>query len=170
MLGMICVRERKLRYKVKWIVTTMFVVVVILSYIFPVFITAGTSMLPTLLNNDWLIGTRFFTPERGDVVVCLIKDSNGNMVRAVKRIVAVGGDSVVVTNESVTVNGIILEEPYTYDAINGTTFSGTVADDQYFVLGDNRLASYDSRSAGSVSENCILTEIIYDVSGFHTVH
>jgi len=127
----------------------------------------GGSMAPTLRNADryfvnrWVYHTR--PPAHGDVVV--IKDPTDGKY-AVKRIVAVGGESLHFKNGSVYVNGNKLDEPY---LMPGTqTFTSerareeliTCGKDRYYVLGDNRNNSFDSRCYGAIPRENILGAII----------
>ena len=97
----------------------------------------------------------FEPPQRGDVVVFRFPvDPSRDFV---KRVIAVPGDSVEIRNGNVFVNGKALEEPYTLDAPRGITMLEQVmGPDEYFVLGDNRLQSNDSKNWGPVPlENII---------------
>jgi signal peptidase I len=127
----------------------------------------GTSMVPTLHDNDFYLLNRwvyrFKAPKRGDVVV--IRDIAGDCF-AVKRIVGTTGDSVYLRGGAVYVNGRKLSEPY---LVPGTpTFAvGPDRDqlfmcgrDQYFLLGDNRMNSVDSRYYGAVSKPNILGLVV----------
>jgi len=127
----------------------------------------GMSMVPTLqdsqfyLLNRWVL--HFRPPQRSEIVV-LRDPLDGGF--AVKRVVAVAGDSVYLSDGFIYVNGAKLEEPYLPD---GTlTFTSSNARDQlfkcqagqYFVMGDNRGNSLDSRTYGPVMRRDILGLII----------
>lgn len=123
----------------------------------------GVSMVPTLAENNhyllnlWELHQR--DPQHKDIVV--IRDP-GDHGLSVKRIIAVPGESVLFKEGQVYVNGKQLNE--TYLAPNTLTFTYsqakeqfiTCGKDQYFVLGDNRLRSIDSRSYGAVTRDDIL--------------
>ena len=123
----------------------------------------GSSMQPTLkekghyLLNRWTFRNR--EPKRNDVVV--IRDP-GDHGFSVKRVVAVEGESIHFKDGKVYVDGRELQEPYLLPGTHTFTYTRvheqfiTCGKGQYFVLGDNRLVSVDSRSYGPVSREDIL--------------
>ena len=81
----------------------------------------------------------------------------------IKRVIGVPGDTLTLANEQVTVNGTALVEPYVHGAPTSCAqYCGTVtlAAGQYFVMGDNRTQSYDSRYFGPVNEQDIIGHVI----------
>jgi signal peptidase I len=127
----------------------------------------GSSMLPTLHDSDHYLLNRwvyhFRSPSRQDIVV--IRDPSAKCF-SVKRIIGVGGDSVVLKDGAVYVNGAKLQEPYLSDG-TPTYACGKVQEqlitcgkDQFFLLGDNRMNSADSRIYGPVSRQNILGMIV----------
>ena len=108
----------------------------------------GHSMMPTLEEGEYLIINKLSyyleEPRRGDIVV--LQYPRDRSREYIKRIIGLPGDIVEVGNGQVQVNGVTLNEPY----INGNPSyrqqSWIVPDDHYFVLGDNRNNSSDSRS------------------------
>jgi signal peptidase I len=127
----------------------------------------GPSMMPTLQNHQYILVDKFTyffgSPHRGDVIVFEYpKDTSEDFV---KRIVGLPGDTVqVATNGQVSVNGVAINEPYVNDLGNpyGAT-TVTLNPNQYFVLGDNRGDSSDSRMWGPVPRNDIIgrAELVY---------
>ena len=112
----------------------------------------GSSMEPTLLDGDcilvWMAGGQ--GPERGDLVAIRARDKEGKHL--IKRVIAKGGDTVQIDFEGglVFVNGQRLEEPYLAETTHlegDVQFPVTVPPDCFFVLGDNRNHSQDSRSS-----------------------
>ena len=112
----------------------------------------GDSMEPALYNGQEILINRFIykisSPKRGDVIVFL---PNGNQKTHyyVKRVMALPGDTVQIKNGKVYIDGEMLEEDDSYDKIAdaGIAENEIVLDDnEYFVLGDNRNSSEDSRS------------------------
>ncbi|HEU0025921.1 MAG TPA: signal peptidase I [Ktedonobacterales bacterium] len=126
----------------------------------------GPSMTPTLLNGQYILVNKadYFThgPQRGDVIVFKFpKDTSRDFV---KRVIGIPGDTVVTNSDgSVAVDGVTLNEPYVNDHINLTSKTWRLGPGQYFVMGDNRGDSYDSRDWGPVPVSDILgkAEIVY---------
>lgn len=127
----------------------------------------GVSMSPTLQNsqhyllNRWIFHVR--KPRHGDVVVLLDPVDHSY---AVKRIIASAGDTVFLKGGHVFVNGQVLNEPYlrrgmpTFPYLSAREQTFHCGDDQYFVLGDNRINSADSRTYGAVPGRNILGLIV----------
>lgn len=101
----------------------------------------------------------FHPPKRGDVVVFRYpRDPNRDFI---KRIIGIPGDTVQIDQGMVSVNGVLLDEPYINE---GSTFSlepRTVPPNSYFVMGDNRPNSSDSRNWGFVPEENIIGKAMF---------
>jgi signal peptidase I len=127
----------------------------------------GSSMYPTLLNTNfyWLnrLAYELGDPKRGDIVA--IKDPSGNGFD-VKRIIATPGESIYIDKGKVYVNGKLLQEWYlprkepTFAYEKKPDEFWCLAPDQYFVMGDNRGNSCDSRTFGAIQRNAILGRVI----------
>lgn len=115
----------------------------------------GVSMNPTYHSGDTLFINRLAKPERGDVITFSRNGKN-----YIKRVIGLAGDTVSISDSKVYINGEVLEEGY----INEKTFDGgllensvcKLSEGEYFVMGDNRNYSLDSRKFGVVYEDEIL--------------
>ncbi len=129
----------------------------------------GTSMYDTLNNGDKVICSKlFYTPKRGDIVVFRPENDHVFDYSLVKRIVAVGGQTVSIDFAAgvVYVDGQALDEPYTFAPTTSPedfTDPVTVPQGKLFVMGDNRNASTDSRSnlVGLVDERDVIGKVLW---------
>lgn len=107
----------------------------------------GTSMEPTLYSSDIVLVTKFdywfSQPQRGDVALCRLPDRDETYL---KRVAAVPGDTYAISDGVAYLNGEVADEPYATGTSSCEDFEITLAQDEYLVLGDNRLESYDSRA------------------------
>jgi signal peptidase I len=123
-------------------------------------VVSGSSMSPTFEPGTWVHACPISEPlRRGDVVVL----TDGNEGDAIKRIVGLPGETVHLWHGYVFINNRILVEPYlprrvyTFPRQRQAVF--VLGPDQYFVLGDNRPRSADSRMYGPVERNQLKTRI-----------
>lgn len=124
----------------------------------------GDSMEPALYNGQKILMNRIIyrlsTPKRGDVIVFL-PNGNQNSHYYVKRVVGLPGETVQIREGRVYIDGVLLEEPEELDKMIDAGIAQnelTLAVDEFFVLGDNRNSSEDSRSGniGAVNKNTII--------------
>ncbi|MGE5393034.1 MAG: signal peptidase I [Candidatus Saccharibacteria bacterium] len=160
----------------KVVVIALAIILPIRYFIFQPFIVQGSSMEPNFSNGQYLIideiSYRFEQPKRGDVLV--LKYPNNPKEYFIKRIIGLPGEKVEIDNGKVTIfnpehpNGVALDESYLPS--QGLTFphnSGLVGgkktleltSDEYFMMGDNRLASSDSRDWGPLNRNGIVGKV-----------
>jgi len=121
----------------------------------------GVSMQDTFNPGDRLLMSRLSALrgyKTGDIVICRIIQSNKKK-NAVKRIIAAPGDSLVIENGLVYLNGNLLDEDYIKHVHTPGNISLTLNEGEYFVMGDNRQDSYDSRAFGVVNKNDISGKI-----------
>lgn len=127
----------------------------------------GDSMEPTLYNGQTVLVNRafikIFSPKTGDIVVFL-PNGNVNSHYYIKRIVACPGDTVQITDGVLYVNGVAEDENEMYDKMEDSGIAGNeikLASGEYFVLGDNRNSSEDSRSAniGVVKQSMMIGQV-----------
>ena len=137
------------------------VILFVVTYLFSLQQVMGSSMEPNLNNNDILllnkVKYRFQDIKRGDVVALKFKDTN----YLVKRVIGIPGDRVEFVDNTLYLNGKKQDEPY-LDDVTTEDFSlkdlgyDVIPEDMYFVLGDNRENSSDSRELGLVAREDIL--------------
>jgi signal peptidase I len=117
----------------------------------------GDSMEPNLHNGEYVlidkISYLLHPPERGDVVVFTPPNNERDYI---KRVIGLPGDTVEIKGGQVYVNGVILDEPYLTSPTNGSDREFQVEEGHYFVLGDNRNNSSDSRSIGTITPQRIV--------------
>lgn len=107
------------------------------------------SMENTIMTGDRVIGNRlaylFGSPERGDIVIFKYPDDERQLF--VKRVIGMPGETVVIEDAKVYIDGVLLEEDYLKDAwvVDAGPYTYVVPEDSYFVMGDNRNNSKDSR-------------------------
>ncbi len=135
----------------------------------------GKSMVPNFESGDYVltdkISYRFGHPKRGDVIVFHAPISancpQGTGCDYIKRVIATPGESVEIKNGKIFVNSILLEENYLPDSFvtnsgdftrNGPVVMG---DNEYFVVGDNRSYSSDSRAWGPVDKGLIVGKAFF---------
>ena len=149
----------------KIVVVAAVIVLPIRYFLFQPFLVKGESMEPNFHNGDYLIidqlSYRLKGPQRGEVVV--FKYPKAPSQRYIKRIVGLPGETVEIKEGEVTVSGSSLDEStylsefvYT-DPREFKTI--TLNEDEYFVLGDNRIASSDSRIWGPLPRENIIGRV-----------
>lgn len=145
---------------IKFTLITLLIVVPFRLYIAQPFIVSGASMDPTFTDGDYLIVDQitkdFVEPKRDSVVI--FKYPKDETKYFIKRVIGVPGDTVEIKNGAVIVNGATIDEPFVVDINKKKENMAelTLEAGKYFVLGDNRKGSLDSRAWGTVSENQII--------------
>lgn len=152
-----------------WVEAAVFALVcvaLVFTFLFRIVGVDGESMQNTLMDRDrLLVVSNFYTPQRGDIVVIKRQEEEP----LVKRIIAVGGDTIDIDPETmlVSVNGEVLDEPYIDCPTPPMEFPGamTVEEGYVFVMGDNRLNSHDSRymDIGLVKEEDIMGKAVFRI-------
>ena len=144
------------------------------------YIVSGASMEGTFQNHDYLIVDRvtydLSEPVRGDVIVFgLPQEPSRDLI---KRVIGLPGETVSITNNSVSISntehpdGFKLEEPYLNPQnLGGSTgMKVTLGNDQYFVLGDNRKVSADSRLWGTLPRKDIIGRVLVRLFPFNMIN
>jgi signal peptidase I len=140
----------------------------------------GPSMEPGLQSEQGVIVNQlayfFGAPQRGDVIVFHPPISPSE--EYIKRIIAIPGDTIALTDTTVTVNGVDLKEPYVNPADTGPNENGQVipptklGPGEYWVMGDNRGDSIDSRAFGAVPRQNIVGKaemVVWPLTAIHRI-
>nr|AQS30056.1 hypothetical protein [uncultured bacterium] len=164
----------------KTVSTVLGVAFLIRFFLIQPFYVSGPSMEPNFHNNEYIIVDqvtyRFRTPHRGDVVV--FKWPQNTAISFIKRVIGLPGETVEVRDGRVTVynkqtpNGTVLSEAYLQGVDTPNEARRTLGKDEYFVMGDNRHNSSDSRIWGPVARHLIVGKVwvvIYPFSDFHSI-
>lgn len=142
------------------------VVIPIRVFIASPFVVDGESMHPTFENLDYLIVDElvydFHAPERGDVIV--FRYPNNPSIFYIKRIIGLPGETVSINHGQITItktdgSQVTLSEPYVVNEDATYTKDATLSQGQYFVMGDNRPNSSDSRVWGPLPKKDIVGRV-----------
>ncbi len=142
---------------VKFVVPAIVIVLVLRFFIAQPFIVSGASMDPTFHNGQYLVvdelSYRLQAPKRGDVII--FRYPRDPKTFFIKRIIGLPGETVTITNDGVSVkkvDGTVVPLNESYLVNHGNGADQVVTDDanEYFVMGDNRPESSDSRSWGKL--------------------
>ncbi len=163
--------ERRLPGPVSFVLEVAKVVVVALICIFLIrqflikpFYVRGASMEPSFYDNEYLvideISYRFGEPARGDVIVFHYPENPSQIF--IKRVIGLPGETVQVTETDIVItsaatpSGFTLVEPYLHGQPSYEPETFSLGQDEYFVMGDNRNSSLDSRRFGPVGRDEII--------------
>ena len=170
-----------------------FVVAMLIFYVFPPYIVDGPSMQKTLDDKAFGFGFRYANPERGDIVIVNTGEDGGTGGASfIKRVIGVPGDTIFCTYEKyeydvtlsdgkivkagdpvyrVYLNGELLYEPYVWfgdkNIARETEKPVTLGEDEYFIMGDNRYNSNDSRAFGPIKRSDIKCTMMFFLFGKH---
>lgn len=156
----------------KIVVISLVIIVPIRYFLIQPFYVKGASMEPNFYDHEYLIideiTYRFNEPERGDIVV--FRYPRNPQEYFIKRMIGLPGEEIQIKDGEVIIfnkenkNGIALEESYLPEDIKTygmTSDKVKLSENEYFVLGDNRNSSKDSRSFGPVNRSYIIGKVLF---------
>lgn len=136
------------------------------TYVFEPFIINQSSMVPTVRPGEFLAVNKFIyrfgPPQPGDIVV--LDDPSGMTPALLKRVIAVGGQTIELRDGRVYIEGRLLEEPYVYGAptyAQGLPPIQKIPPGYVWVMGDNRMLSKDSRQFGPQPLTAIKGKVVF---------
>jgi len=155
----------------KIVVIALLVVLPLRAFVFEPFLVRGSSMVPSYHNGDYLIvdklSYRFNEPDRGDVIVLEFPQDRSQ--KFLKRVIGLPRERVEVQDGKVVIYGgeneaVVLDESLYLPLDLETPGSVTIDldEDEYFVLGDNRPASSDSRKWGVLPASLIVGKVVFN--------
>lgn len=159
---------------IKYYVICVAVVLLLSNFVAKPVVIRGTSMNPTLENFDFALSNRLSIVlggeiERFDIVV--VQSEEGEIV---KRVVGIPGDTISYVNGVLSVNGTQIEEDYIIDDpkkhhADMDVYEVTLSPDEYFLMGDNRTGSTDSRYFGPFHRSDIISKDLLVLFPFNRI-
>lgn len=178
------VRKNPFKGLIKEILVFVFIVFGIILpfriYIAEPYLVSGASMEPNFETSDYLIVDKIIyrhkIPERNSVIIFKFPLQTQGVAgkNLIKRVIGLPGDTVTMSGQTITIKnknnpeGFVLDQSY-LTLKSSSDFSLTLKDDQYFVMGDNRPESYDSRSWGILPAEDIIGRPILRLFPFNKI-
>ena len=164
-----------------WIISVVIVVKIAQVYVVQPFIVDGGSMLPTYHNKEFLLVDKFSylvgEPNRGDIMIFKLYEGGSNQYvgkHLIKRVVGLPGERVVVREGVTTIyndtypEGFTLDESFVMYKDKEKNIDMILDENHYFVMGDNRAQSYDSRDWGPLDRENIKGQVLFRIYPFGT--
>ena len=161
----------------EWVIVVVVALVIaflVRTFLFQTFYIPSASMEPTLQIGDRIIVSKitydFRSPERGDIVVFHAPAAEHNacgdpgVTDLVKRIIGLPGETIGSRGNNVTINGKVIAEPwFPATPLGPPITTQKIPAGQYFVMGDNRTDSCDSRTWGTVPRSNIIGHVVFRI-------
>ena len=138
------------------------VVVLIRTFIITPVRVDGDSMKNTLKNGDILLLYKLSSIDRFDIIVL---DEEKDNEKIIKSVIGLPGETVAIKKGKIYINDKVIDDEYAYGQTSDYN-KVTLKDDEYFILGDNRLISKDSRYFGPIKDNEIKGKIVFRLFPF----
>lgn len=135
----------------------VFLVIIVRTYIATPVRVDGNSMRKTLEDGDILLLYKMAKFERNDIIVLDEKEDNEIII---KRIIALPGETIKIQSGKIYINDKEYNDEFAYGDTSDYE-QVTLGEDEYFILGDNRLISKDSRYFGTITEDEIIGKVVF---------
>lgn len=146
---------------VKVVLISLAIILPIRLFLVQPFYVEGASMEPNFYQNEYLIideiSYRFNAKQRGEVII--FKNPKDTRSYFIKRIIALPGETVTIEDGRVFIDEEILNEPYITNFSSDNHELVTLGENEYFVMGDNRTNSLDSRVLGAVHQDYVIGRV-----------
>ncbi len=147
------------------IVIALVIVVLVRTFVMTPSVVKGDSMQPNLYDGDRIIISKLSEIDRFDEIAFVAPNGVDNYV---KRVIGLPGDKIEIIDDRLYINDVAYDEDYLTDMnseeILVKYFKSTeIPDGTYFVMGDNRKFSYDSRAFGVIDEDSIIGEVVFRI-------
>lgn len=162
------------------IITLILLIILVVApiriFIAQPFIVDGESMVPTFQNGNYLIvdeiSYKFEKPARGDVIV--FRYPGNPSIFYIKRIIGLPGETVTIKNGNITItkpdgSSRVLKEPFISERDTSYNMTRKLTNTQYFVMGDNRPRSSDSRVWGPLPAKNIIGRVLFRLAPFNEI-
>lgn len=166
-----------------WLAMLVVLVLVLRNFVLGTVYVKGSSMEPNFYHGDLVfinkLSVRVSEPQRGDIVICRLDEQDGPAENIIKRVIGLPGDEVDIVwngdSEDVEyflyLNGELVEEPFLGEPMmtaGNQEYPFIVGEGEYFVMGDNRNASSDSRrtSIGAIAKADLVGKVIFRLYPF----
>ena len=143
-------------------IVIVLVVVLIRTFIITPVRVDGDSMKNTLKNGDILLLYKLSSINRFDIIVL---DEEKDNEKIIKRVIGMPGETIAIKKGKIYINDKVIDDEYAYGETSDYN-KVTLRDNEYFILGDNRLISKDSRYFGPIKENEIKGKIVFRLFPF----
>jgi signal peptidase I len=175
------VNRRRRKVIIEWTIILVIAVLasfLVRTYAIQTFFIPSKSMNPTLHVGDRILvnklSVRFGTINAGDIIVFKKPPAehcdDGTYTDLVKRVIGLPGQTISSKGNNVLINGVVLKEPWTYfHTLNPPIKKTTLGANEYFVMGDNRANSCDSRYWGPVPRSDIIGKVFFRIWPFSRI-
>ncbi|WP_459195392.1 signal peptidase I [Wukongibacter baidiensis] len=149
----------------KHILMVVIVLFTVVSFFFKPIKLKGSSMYPAFDNGDWVLVNKmaysFNSPKREDVIVFKLNKHNSKYI--IKRVIGLENETVEIVSSKIYINDNKIDEPYATEVSNDNFYRRFIPKNHFFVLGDNRKISIDSRyeEIGFINKENIIGKIIF---------